>query len=111
MPKEVTYEQLKKRKLAVEPVDVSAFFGDDSVMYVRELSAAEAMNAAETGEGDNEENDLEWFSLCLCDKDGSSIVPDGESVDRDSLPAGLFRAIVEAAVDLNGFGEEDAGKN
>jgi len=111
MPKEVTFEQLKKRKLAVSPVDVSEFFEPGSVMYVRELSAAEAMKAAKSGEGNDDENDLEWFSMCLCDKAGKSIAPDGESIDRDVIPAGLFRIIVEAAVELNGFGEDDAKKN
>ena len=107
---DIAFAELKNRKLRVQSVDVAEWFSPDAKMYVRELSAAEAMKAAQA-EGDDLEQQLEWFAMCLCDKQGTPMVPDGESIDQSSMPAGLFRAIVEAAIELNGMGEDDAEKN
>lgn len=106
---DVTFKQMKERPLAIEPVDVSKWFPPDGKMYVKELSAADSLRAAK--EAQKADNDADWFSRCLCDKDGNKLIPDGETVDKEEMPAGLFKAVVSAALELSGFSVEDAEKN
>lgn len=106
---DVTLEQLKERKLVIKPVDVSQWFGPDSKMYVIELSAADSLRAAK--EAQKDDNDADWFSRCLCDKDGNKLIPEGETVDKEGMPAGLFKDVVSTALELSGFSVEDAEKN
>ena len=106
---DVTLQRLKERKLAVKPVDVSEWFPPDGLMYVKEISSADSLRAARKTE--SVDNDDDWFARCLCDKDGNGLIAEGGEIDHENIPAGLFMAIVAAALELNGFSVEDAEGN
>lgn len=106
---DVTFEQFASRKIAVEEIDVSFWFPPDGKMYVREISWADGLRASRKKK--DVDNDEDWFARCLCDKDGNPVVPEGEEIDHENIPAGLFKMIVLAALELNGVKEEDAEGN
>lgn len=109
---DVTFEQMQSRKLTVEPVDLSHWFGTGARCFVREVSATEHIVAigtiADMDEG--QANDF-FFRLCLSDEDGARLLKDDTPIDHDKLGAALFRKIVHHAVDMNGFSDGDAEKN
>ncbi len=109
MPKEVevTFEQMKKRKLKIKKVDVSQWFGPGASMWVREISAKEAQAFAKDHKANEDTEDADWgiFASCVCHKNGARFFPEGQVIDRDSIQAGLFQKIVLKAVELNGLGD------
>ena len=112
---EVTFEEMKGRKLKIKPVDVSEWFKPGSTMYVRELSAKEAAEFAKKsksgGKDADEEDNWSIFASCVCHKNGAALFPNGEVPNRQDIAAGLFQTIFLEAAKLNGLAEDDAAKN
>lgn len=115
MPKEteVTFEQMKGRKLKIKKVDVSQWFNPGAKMWVREISAKQAQDFAKERKDKDDSEDVDWgiFAECVCHKNGSRFFPKGQTVDRTDIAAGLFRVLVEEAAGLNKLGDGDAEKN
>lgn len=85
----------------LEPVDA---FG--TTVYLRRLRADEA-NALGDTEDNDEQPAYRVLALTLCDKDGGRLYADDEIAEIAALPARDLGRVVERAMQLNGFSEED----
>jgi hypothetical protein len=104
----VTKADLERAK-KVAPVDLSEWMEGDSQNGVGYVCAISSGRVLKLPGGDDEEATIyAWVINCFCDSDGTLLFPDNEEsrsffADR---PFGMVNAICQAAMSVNGIGEE-----
>ncbi len=112
----VTLAAIKKRRRDRKPVKVNTpLWGEDTFVYVRMLSAAEAAEVehiaqATTGKMAAGESLVRWCIMGACDANGKSIFQEADEKALLDQPVVPLRDIFNALMSLNGV-DDRAAKN